>query len=126
MTNDHPGAPTFEGRPLPRPDEEVVDQGLGFDVATLLSRRRLLRRARTRGRRPSGWRPAGARRLDGVGSRRRHVDRTSSGEIPDETAGPYPGDGSNGPDVLEQSGDRPQRHPVQLRRTPAGPPRASR
>src|SRR6185369_12932765 len=29
---------------------------------------------------------------------------TASGEIPDETAGPYPGDGSNGPDVLEQSG----------------------
>ncbi len=29
---------------------------------------------------------------------------TSSGEIPDETAGPYRGDGSNGPDVLEQSG----------------------
>jgi protocatechuate 3,4-dioxygenase beta subunit len=28
----------------------------------------------------------------------------TSGEIPDETAGPYPGDGSNGPDVLEQSG----------------------
>ncbi|MGY1594099.1 intradiol ring-cleavage dioxygenase [Geodermatophilus sp. SYSU D00708] len=28
----------------------------------------------------------------------------SAGEIPDETAGPYPGDGSNGPDVLEQSG----------------------
>jgi protocatechuate 3,4-dioxygenase beta subunit len=25
-------------------------------------------------------------------------------EIPDETAGPYPGDGSNGPDVLSQSG----------------------
>ncbi len=25
-------------------------------------------------------------------------------EIPDETAGPSPGDGSNGPDVLEQSG----------------------
>lgn len=29
---------------------------------------------------------------------------TSAGEIPDETAGPYPGDGSNGPDALEQSG----------------------
>ena len=28
----------------------------------------------------------------------------AAGEIPDETAGPYPGDGSNGPDVLEQSG----------------------
>src|SRR6185312_14870599 len=25
-------------------------------------------------------------------------------EIPEETAGPYPGDGSNGPDVLTQSG----------------------
>ena len=25
-------------------------------------------------------------------------------EIPDETAGPYPGDGSNGPDVLTQDG----------------------
>ncbi len=26
------------------------------------------------------------------------------GEIPEETAGPYPGDGSNGPDVLAESG----------------------
>ncbi len=34
--------PTDEGRPLPRPDEELVDQGLGFDVGTLLCRRRLL------------------------------------------------------------------------------------
>ena len=33
---------TYEGRVLPRPDEELVDQGLGFDVGTLLSRRRLL------------------------------------------------------------------------------------
>jgi protocatechuate 3,4-dioxygenase beta subunit len=29
---------------------------------------------------------------------------TATGEIPDETAGPYPGDGSNGTDVLDQSG----------------------
>jgi protocatechuate 3,4-dioxygenase beta subunit len=28
----------------------------------------------------------------------------ADGEIPEETAGPYPGDGSNGPDVLSQSG----------------------
>jgi len=28
----------------------------------------------------------------------------SVGQIPEETAGPYPGDGSNGPDVLTQSG----------------------
>ena len=29
---------------------------------------------------------------------------TPSGEVPDETAGPYPGDGSNGADVLDDSG----------------------
>jgi protocatechuate 3,4-dioxygenase beta subunit len=29
---------------------------------------------------------------------------TASGEIPEETAGPYPGDGSNGPNVLAESG----------------------
>jgi protocatechuate 3,4-dioxygenase beta subunit len=29
---------------------------------------------------------------------------TSVGQIPEETAGPYPGDGSNGPNVLTQSG----------------------
>lgn len=28
----------------------------------------------------------------------------ATAEIPDETAGPYPGDGSNGPDVLRESG----------------------
>jgi protocatechuate 3,4-dioxygenase beta subunit len=29
---------------------------------------------------------------------------TPTGEVPDETAGPFPGDGSNGPDVLDDSG----------------------
>ena len=29
---------------------------------------------------------------------------TPAGEVPTETAGPYPGDGSNGPDVLDDSG----------------------
>ena len=28
----------------------------------------------------------------------------AAGEIPDETAGPFPGDGSNGPDLLAESG----------------------
>jgi len=32
------------------------------------------------------------------------TDATTCSEIPDETAGPYPGDGSNGPDVLGESG----------------------
>ena len=35
--------PTFEGRPLPHPDEPVFDQGLAFDVDTLISRRQVLR-----------------------------------------------------------------------------------
>lgn len=26
--------PTYEGRPFVRPDDEIVDQGLGFDVDT--------------------------------------------------------------------------------------------
>ena len=38
-----PEAPTFEGRPLPDPAEPVFDQGLAFDVETLLDRRRVLK-----------------------------------------------------------------------------------
>ena len=34
---------SYQGRPLVRPDEEVVDQGLGFDLATLVDRRQVLR-----------------------------------------------------------------------------------
>jgi protocatechuate 3,4-dioxygenase beta subunit len=97
---DHiPEAPTYEGRRLARPTEEVVDQGAGFDVRTLISRRSLL------GLVGLG---IGATALAACGSGTSAVTtRTSSsgtGEIPDETAGPYPGDGSNGPDVLEQTG----------------------
>jgi hypothetical protein len=35
-------APRYEGRRLPRPEEEVVDQGLGFDIGTLMDRRKAL------------------------------------------------------------------------------------
>ncbi|MFC5924216.1 3,4-dioxygenase subunit beta [Micromonospora vulcania] len=95
---------TYEGRALARPDEEIVDQGLGFDLGTLLGRRQLLRAlglgAATLGLAACGdasdGRPS-ASSSTGSGA-------VASGEIPDETAGPYPGDGSNGPDVLEQSG----------------------
>ena len=45
--------------------------------------------------------------------------------IPEETAGPFPGDGSNGPDVLTQSGVVRAGHPVELRRRD-GTPRACR
>lgn len=46
---------------------------------------------------PGGAAPAGSVEGDsGV--------EVAAGEIPEETAGPYPGDGSNGPDVLTESG----------------------
>ena len=109
-------APSYEGRPLARPDEEAVDQGLGFDVTTLLSRRRMLR-VFGLGAAAVGLAACGS---GGTGSSSSASATTSAssaasgsasgsagaaaGEIPDETAGPYPGDGSNGPDVLEQSG----------------------
>jgi protocatechuate 3,4-dioxygenase beta subunit len=96
---------TYQGRPLPRPDEELVDQGLGFDVGTLMSRRRILQvlglGAATVGLAACG---AGTSSSSAGSSSSAATTFASSGEIPDETPGPYPGDGSNGPDVLEQSG----------------------
>jgi protocatechuate 3,4-dioxygenase beta subunit len=101
--------PTYEGRRLPNPDEEVFDQGLSFDVETLLGRRRLLQAA--------GFSVLGAAMAacgltsksgsSSVSTAAAPADTgsTSAGTvIPEETAGPYPADGSNGPDVLTQSG----------------------
>lgn len=84
----------FGSRPLPRPEEDLEDQGLAFDVGTLIERRKVL---------------AGVG-LGAVGfalaacAPTTSSDSSTTAEIPDETAGPYPGDGSNGPDVLEESG----------------------
>jgi protocatechuate 3,4-dioxygenase beta subunit len=87
----------YQGRPLPRPAEEVVDQGLGFDIGTILGRRQVLRLlgigAATIGLAACDHRPPAA-----------PSTATASGEIPEETAGPFPGDGSNGPDVLDRAG----------------------
>ena len=103
------GATTYEGRPLARPAEELVDQGLAFDVGTLMSRRRLLGvlglGAATVGLAACGAGSGGSTASSSSSSGGTAAGGTSStGEIPDETAGPYPGDGSNGPDALEQSG----------------------
>jgi len=102
-----PDGPAYEGRLLDRVDEEVVDQGAPFDLRTLITRRGVL------GLVGLG---VGAIALaacapatiasNGSGSATTGSDgsTTSDGEIPDETAGPYPGDGSNGPDILEETG----------------------
>jgi protocatechuate 3,4-dioxygenase beta subunit len=101
--------PTYEGRPLARPDEEVVDQGLGFDLGTLMSRRRILgilgAGAATAGLAAcAAAEPNGTSNGAGSATASESAGSDATGEIPEETAGPYPGDGSNGPDVLEQSG----------------------
>ena len=95
--------PTYEGRRMPRPHEELVDQGLGFDVGTLLSRRRLLA-VLGLGAAAGGVAACGAGGSTSSSASSASSAGSSAGEIPDETAGPYPGDGSNGPDVLEESG----------------------
>ena len=105
---DHaPRGPSYEGRLLPRPDDEVVDQGVAFDVVTLVSRRRML-----------GFLGAGVGAATlaacGLGSSPTPSSTTATastgtavtadGEIPEETNGPYPADGTADLNVLEDSG----------------------
>ena len=106
---------TFEGRVLPHQDEPVFDQGLGFDVDTI-TRRRVLQ-ALGFGAISAGMftivgcapgstaAPTGAGST-GAGSTPAGTGATgaSCSVIPEETAGPFPGDGTNGPDVLTESG----------------------
>ena len=109
-TPEHP-TPTYQGRPLDRPEEDLEDQGLAFDLGTLIDRRRAL-----------GILGLGAGSLalaacgassGGTGSSASSSPSAAASsspaqdydtEMPQETAGPYPGDGSNGQDVLEVSG----------------------
>jgi protocatechuate 3,4-dioxygenase beta subunit len=101
---EHHRVPTYEGRPLARPEEEVVDQGLGFDVTTLLTRRQTLRVLGL------GAAALGLAACElgstssGGGTPSSASPSARAGAIPEETGGPFPADGSNGPDVLEQSG----------------------
>lgn len=116
-----PDGPAFEGRLLARPADEVVDQGIGFDLGTLLSRRGILgivglgagavALAACSPLATSAATPSASATAATTGTPTSTPTASASasaalpaGEIPDETAGPYPGDGSNGPDVLEQSG----------------------
>ena len=105
-------APTFEGRPLARPDDEIVDQGLRFDVETLIDRRRALQLLGVAGL-GAGAVALAACAPAASGSPAASVaadtDAAATGvacgaPIPEETAGPFPADGTNGPDVLVESG----------------------
>ncbi|MBF8290490.1 MAG: 3,4-dioxygenase subunit beta [Chloroflexi bacterium] len=111
---EQPTVSSFEGRPLPDPTEPAWDQGLAFDVETLLDRRRVLKLLGTAGAgvglialaacapAASGIATAGpGASASATGSGTNGAD---CAEIPPETAGPFPGDGSNGPNILSQSG----------------------
>lgn len=109
-----PDGPAYQGRLLDRPDEEVVDQGAPFDVRTLITRRGILglvgvglgtaALAACAPLSSAGTTSTATPTPSTTGATGSTPSTLPAGEIPDETAGPYPGDGSNGPDVLEQSG----------------------
>jgi protocatechuate 3,4-dioxygenase beta subunit len=105
-------------------DLENHDRGLDYDLPRLLHRRGMLKlvagvglagaglitlgacdNATTTGEAASssGSRPAGPRNGGGAPESTQTSD-TANGELPEETSGPFPGDGSNGANVLNQSG----------------------
>lgn len=105
-----PEGPAYEGRLLARPEEEVVDQGAGFDISTLLTRRRVLGLVGV-GVGAAALAACGASgSSDSSGSSgssggaASNASTTADGEIPQETNGPYPADGTNGTNVLTESG----------------------
>jgi protocatechuate 3,4-dioxygenase beta subunit len=112
-----PNGPMYEGRLLDRVDEEVVDQGVAFDIGTLVNRRSMLElfgagmsafalaacAPGTTGSTAPQSAMAGST-VTATATATASASAVAVAEVPDETAGPYPGDGSNGADVLEQSG----------------------
>lgn len=99
-------APTYQGRPLADPTEPVFDQGLSFDVGTLIGRRSALKILGLGGVAAgiAACAPGALSSASSAASAAASADAASCALIPEETAGPYPGDGSNGPNILEQSG----------------------
>ncbi|AYF97682.1 intradiol ring-cleavage dioxygenase [Protaetiibacter intestinalis] len=102
-----PEGPRYEGRLLDRADDEVVDQGAPFDMRTLITRRGLLgvgvigaSAVALAACTPAGTTSSGDTASGGGTT----TTTTSDGEIPEETNGPYPADGTNGLNVLEESG----------------------
>jgi protocatechuate 3,4-dioxygenase beta subunit len=98
-------------------DDPRLDRGLHYDVSTLMSRRRALGLfaggaaaallAACGAKSESGSSAASTTSTSTTttpGSAAASADTASLKVIPSETAGPYPGDGSNGPDILKESG----------------------
>jgi protocatechuate 3,4-dioxygenase beta subunit len=90
---------------------DLHDRGLAFDVATLLDRRRMLGLLGGAGLAAlvgcssgSGGSSDMAAASPSASASASATAAASCEEIPEETAGPYPGDGSNGPNILSESG----------------------
>jgi len=107
----HDLAPSYEGRVLPDPTEPAWDQGLAFDVETLFGRRRVLQGiglgmlgVGLAACGAAGSTPGASATATATAAATDPASAAACVVIPEETAGPFPGDGSNGPDVLAQSG----------------------
>ena len=103
------------GRPtliMERDDEpfDLYDQGLQADVATLIDRRRVLQLMGLAGVfAVAACAPGTSSATAAASAAASSPASAATGEacapvIPEETAGPFPGDGTNGPDVLTESG----------------------
>lgn len=97
-----PAGPAYQGRLLDRPDDEVIDQGAAFDIRTVLSRRGMLSLLGAGGVAALAACTTGSGA--GSGSGAAVAATTAAGEIPEETNGPYPADGTTDLNILEQSG----------------------
>src|SRR5688500_16415668 len=82
-------------------DIEEHDLGLSHDLPVLTSRRRALG-VLAGGLGATALAACGA--SDDGGQATTSSEQSGTAEVPEETAGPYPGDGSNGPNVLAESG----------------------
>jgi protocatechuate 3,4-dioxygenase beta subunit len=81
-------------------DLENHDRGLDYDLPRLLHRRGMLKLVAG-----VGLAGAGLITLGACGSATASGEASSTnGKLPEETSGPFPGDGSNGANVLDQSG----------------------
>ena len=95
------------------PDDH--DRGLAFDLTTLMDRRQVIKLiagaslvslvgVACGGDDGGSTAAAGAATENAAGAQTTAVSVESCEVIPEETAGPYPGDGSNGPNVLAETG----------------------
>jgi protocatechuate 3,4-dioxygenase beta subunit len=105
----------LRGRRLAQPDEPIVDQGLAFDLeSVLINRRRVLRLMGQAGLAVgvAACAPAAVLSPSPTATSGSTATATATATaaaadcdvIPEETNGPFPADGTNGPNVLTESG----------------------